>query len=93
MSTAVAIPHQPIEEWKLPSRGIVGMACLIIAESAIFIIFGPVDWAAVVPLGIGMFAGSMIGPRLARHIPARVLRWLVALLGMGLAVKLWIAPA
>jgi cytochrome c oxidase subunit 3/cytochrome o ubiquinol oxidase subunit 3 len=39
MSTAVAIPHQPIEEWKLPSRGIVGMACLIIAESAIFIIF------------------------------------------------------
>lgn len=39
MSTAVALPHEPIEEWKLPSRGIVGMACLIIAESAIFIIF------------------------------------------------------
>jgi uncharacterized membrane protein YfcA len=62
-------------------------------SAAIFIVFGPVDWVAVVPLGIGMFAGSMIGPRLARHIPARVLRWLVALLGMGLAVKLWIAPA
>ena len=43
-------------------------------------------------LGIGMFAGSMIGPRLARHIPANLLRWLVALLGIGLAVKLWIAP-
>jgi cytochrome c oxidase subunit III len=39
MSTAAAIPHQPIEEWKLPSRGVVGMACLVIAESAIFIIF------------------------------------------------------
>ncbi|MGA2729786.1 MAG: cytochrome c oxidase subunit 3 [Terracidiphilus sp.] len=39
MSTAVAIPRQPIEEWKLPSRGVVGMACLILAESAIFIIF------------------------------------------------------
>jgi cytochrome c oxidase subunit 3 len=39
MSTAVAIPHQPVGEWKLPSRGIVGMACLILAESAIFIIF------------------------------------------------------
>ena len=39
MSTAVAIPHQHVEEWKQPSRGIVGMACLIIAESAIFIIF------------------------------------------------------
>ena len=40
-----------------------------------------------------MFAGSMIGPRVARHIPASILRWLVALLGIGLAVKLWIAPA
>ena len=39
MSTTVAIPHQAVEEWTQPSRGIVGMACLIIAESAIFIIF------------------------------------------------------
>jgi len=64
-----------------------------VTSALIFIIFSPVDWAAVVPLGAGMFAGSMIGPRLARHIPASVLRWLVALLGIGLAVKLWIAPA
>jgi cytochrome c oxidase subunit III len=37
-----AIPITPeISEapWKLPSKGIVGMACLITAESAIFIIF------------------------------------------------------
>ena len=39
MTTAVALPHEQIEEWKQPSRGIVGMACLIIAESAIFLIF------------------------------------------------------
>lgn len=39
MSTAVALTHEEIGEWKQPSRGIVGMACLIIAESAIFIIF------------------------------------------------------
>ena len=64
-----------------------------VTSAVIFIIFGPVDWAAVIPLSIGMFVGSMIGPRLARHIPANVLRWLVALLAMGLAVKLWIAPA
>jgi uncharacterized protein len=63
-----------------------------VTSAVIFIIFSPVDWAAVLPLSIGMFAGSMIGPRLARHIPANVLRWLVALLGIGLAVKLWIAP-
>jgi cytochrome c oxidase subunit III len=40
MSTAVvALPQEQIGEWKQPSRGIVGMACLVIAESAIFIIF------------------------------------------------------
>jgi cytochrome c oxidase subunit III len=39
MSEAVVIPQAPVEEWKLPSKGIVGMACLIIAEAAIFIIF------------------------------------------------------
>jgi cytochrome c oxidase subunit 3 len=39
MSTALAVPHHPAEGWTLPSRGMVGMACLVIAESAIFIIF------------------------------------------------------
>ncbi|MGB6692056.1 MAG: cytochrome c oxidase subunit 3 [Terracidiphilus sp.] len=42
MSTTSTIPiqHAGAEtEWKLPYRGSVGMACLIVAESAIFIIF------------------------------------------------------
>jgi len=39
MSAAVAISHGAVEGWKQPSRGMVGMACLIVAESAIFIIF------------------------------------------------------
>ena len=39
MST-IAIPIHPTPEpWSLPSRGKVGMACLIVAESAIFTIF------------------------------------------------------
>jgi cytochrome c oxidase subunit III len=43
MSTTGAIPIEPLgaagAEWKLPYRGTVGMVCLIIAESAIFLIF------------------------------------------------------
>jgi cytochrome c oxidase subunit 3/cytochrome o ubiquinol oxidase subunit 3 len=35
---ADAIPQAP-ERWELPSRGPVGMACLIVAEAAIFVIF------------------------------------------------------
>jgi uncharacterized protein len=70
---------------------LIGAASVMSALT--FIIFGSVDWRAVIPLSAGMLAGSMIGPRLARRIPAGVLRWLVALLGLGLAVKLWIWPA
>jgi cytochrome c oxidase subunit 3/cytochrome o ubiquinol oxidase subunit 3 len=35
----VASISNPNEEWVLPSRGIVGMVCLILAEASIFIIF------------------------------------------------------
>jgi cytochrome c oxidase subunit 3 len=39
MSASIAISPHADQSWKQPSRGIVGMACLIVAESAIFIIF------------------------------------------------------
>ncbi len=39
MSEAAVIPQNANEAWVLPSRGIVGMVCLIVAEAAIFIIF------------------------------------------------------
>jgi cytochrome c oxidase subunit 3 len=39
MSAIPITPQIADAEWKLPSRGIVGMACLILAESAIFLIF------------------------------------------------------
>jgi uncharacterized protein len=69
----------------------IGAASVV--SALVFILFGPVDWAAALPLGIGMFAGSLVGPRLARHMPASVLRWIVALLGIGLAARLWMVPA
>jgi uncharacterized protein len=64
-----------------------------VVSALVFIAFAPVDWAAAIPLGIGMFAGSLIGPRLARHVPASAVRWIVAVLGIGLAVRLWLVPA
>jgi cytochrome c oxidase subunit III len=39
VSEAAVIPQNTNAAWVLPSRGIVGMACLIVAEAAIFIIF------------------------------------------------------
>ena len=39
MSQAAVIPNVTTPEWELPSRGVVGMVCLIVAEAAIFTIF------------------------------------------------------
>lgn len=69
---------------------LIGAATL--ASAIVLAIWARVDWSAVAPLGAGMFVGGALGPRVARRLPADVLRWLVALVGMGLAVRLWIAP-
>ncbi|MGH2877560.1 MAG: sulfite exporter TauE/SafE family protein [Solirubrobacteraceae bacterium] len=60
--------------------------------AVVYVVAGPVDWAAAVPLGIGMAIGSVIGPLVARRLPQRVLRILVVLLGFALAVQLWVNP-
>jgi uncharacterized membrane protein YfcA len=62
-----------------------------IAGALALLSFGHVRWDAVVPLGIGVFAGGTLGPRLARRIPERVLRPLVAAFGIGLAIQLWLS--
>lgn len=61
-----------------------------VIAALVFAIFGPVDWALVPPLAIGLFVGSLIGPALARRMPVARLRVLIAVLGMGLAVSLGI---
>ena len=68
--------------------GVADVAC-----SIVFILYGPVRWAAVVPLALGVLAGSRIGPSLTRRIPAGVLRIVVALVGFGLAADLWLHPS
>ncbi len=69
---------------------LVGVATVVSAVT--IVVFGAVDWTAAVALALGMFVGSTVGPRVARRIPGNILRWLVALTGLGLAVRLWIAP-
>jgi len=39
LSEAAVIPNATTPVWELPSRGVVGMVCLIVAEAAIFTIF------------------------------------------------------
>lgn len=53
-----------------------------------FAVFGPVVWTTTVPLTLGLLVGNWLGPSIARRLPVPLLRWGIALAGMGLAVKL-----
>jgi hypothetical protein len=64
-----------------------------VASAAIFVLAGPVDWRAVMPLAVGLFAGSTVGPVIARRVPPTVVRWIVAALGIALAIELWVRPS
>ena len=56
--------------------------------AVIFVIFGSIDWAAAVPLAVGLFVGGHTGPVVVRHTPTKVLRRGIAVAGLGLAVYL-----
>jgi uncharacterized protein len=70
---------------------LLGVADVVAAVG--FVLFGPVDWAAAAPLALGFLAGSRVGPSITRRVPGNVLRVLVGLAGLGLAIKLWVAPS
>jgi uncharacterized membrane protein YfcA len=53
-----------------------------------FCLFGPVRWAFVLPLAAGMLMGGYVGPAIARRLPVRVLRGLVAVCGLVVAAAL-----
>ena len=59
-----------------------------VVAAVYFVFFGPVDWTHCLPLAIGCLVGGRIGPMVVRHAPAGPLRILIALAGLGLAVKL-----
>lgn len=55
-----------------------------------FVFFGDVRWAVVAPLGLGLLIGGRVGPIVVRRSPAGPLRIVIAIAGIGLAIKLGI---
>jgi uncharacterized membrane protein YfcA len=66
----------------------VVLAVANLVAALAFIVLAPVDWLAVVPLGIGCLLGSRLGPVVVRHAPATPIRLVIAVAGLALAVKL-----
>jgi uncharacterized membrane protein YfcA len=53
-----------------------------------FVFFGDVRWTYVLPLGLGLLVGGRVGPIVVRRAPVGPLRVVIAVAGLGLAVKL-----
>jgi uncharacterized membrane protein YfcA len=70
---------------------LIGAAAVV--SATIFVLFGSVNWSAAAPLALGMLAGSRVGPLIARRLPANLLRRLIVLLGLMLAIYLWLHPS
>lgn len=69
---------------------IIGAASMV--SAATFAVVGRVRWLDVLPLAVGLFVGSLLGPVVARRLPPWLLRWAVALTGLGFAIRLFVAP-
>lgn len=55
---------------------------------AVFVFSGRVEWPVAIVLGVAAWVGGLLGVRLARVLPAKVLRIAVVLLGVTVAVVL-----
>jgi uncharacterized membrane protein YfcA len=62
---------------------VVGLTTVVV-----FAIFGPVDWAAVAVLAPATMVGGYAGARIARRLPARVLRLVIVIVGTLVGVLL-----
>jgi uncharacterized protein len=77
--------HATLPHANASKNVIAGVANTVAAVAFTFI--APVHWPAVIALGIGCLVGSRPGPVVVRHAPARPLRVLIGVAGVGLAVK------
>jgi uncharacterized membrane protein YfcA len=67
---------------------VLGLANAVAAVG--YVLLASIAWSAGIPLAIGLFLGGLLGPRVVRLAPQTLLRRIIALAGIGLAVKLGI---
>lgn len=60
--------------------------------AVLFIIFAPIAWLPAGLLAVGSTIGGQIGARVGRRLPPDLLRLLIVVVGIGVAVKLFVSP-
>ncbi|GAA3994999.1 sulfite exporter TauE/SafE family protein [Allokutzneria multivorans] len=65
---------------------------LAVAGAVGYALHRQIDLVVALPLGIGSVIGAWLGAHLLTRAPLAALRWLYAVIAVGTAVRLWIAP-
>nr|WP_207383836.1 sulfite exporter TauE/SafE family protein [Mycolicibacterium komanii]CRL66478.1 permease [Mycolicibacterium komanii] len=78
--------HASLAEANAGKNVILGLANLVAA--VVFTVLAPVQWGAVLVLGLGCLIGSRLGPVVVRQAPSGPLRAAIGAAGVALAVKL-----
>jgi uncharacterized membrane protein YfcA len=86
LALLLAVTAESLARSNAVKNVVLGLANAVAAVA--FVLFAPVRWAAVVPLGLGFLLGGRLGPLVVRRAPARLLRVVIGLAGVGLAVHL-----
>ncbi|HTS98817.1 MAG TPA: sulfite exporter TauE/SafE family protein [Streptosporangiaceae bacterium] len=86
LTVLTAMLDQPLARVNAVKNVVSGLANAAAAVG--FALFGPVRWAAAVPLAAGFLVGGWTGPALVRRLPAPALRIGVGVCGVALAVRL-----
>ncbi len=60
-----------------------------IVSAVVYALQTPIKWHYVIPLGIGFLIGGSLGPRIVRHLPARLLTIVIGIGALGLAASLF----
>jgi len=68
-------------------KGLLSLVINVVA-AAVFAIFGPVSWLAVLIMAVASLAGGNLGVLVARRLSPLVLRLLVIAVGVAVAVRL-----
>lgn len=64
-----------------------------VLPAVLFAIVGTVVWPAALALGVGAVLGGLIGPSIARRVPAALLRVLISISGFALAAYLLVSAS
>jgi uncharacterized protein len=91
MITALLLTTEPVLHRANALKNVILVAADIL-PAVLFIALGSVVWSAMWPLAIGAVIGGLIGPSVARRVPAALLRVLIAACGLTLAAWLLLAP-